>query len=268
MAWSNTWWTHSGMMHLPLRCTKSATTICWWRQHHVCNTGRNTAADQCITTFLWAMAAQCQFGENQASHFWLQSQGVQLSHSMAMKWSASRRTCTLGLKLRATKEGSRRLVSLFLLTKQCMPWIVDAPFYTCVIPSSAASFLTAWYCPLLVITNIFACEVWAINNQVGKLTEQLRRHFWSMYLVSEAALQAIILAEFGRFPSCFHWWQQILRYYNRINNLPDDDRLIQCAFLESLHDQAYCFWSHRVQTWLQLQSTALNIEDDICQSGY
>ena len=76
----------------------------------------------------------------------------------------------------------------------------------------------------------------------------------------------IVLAEFGRYPLRFHWWQQILRYHNRINNLPDDERLIQCAFVEGLHDQAYCFWSHKVQTWLQLQSTAFNIEDEICVS--
>ena len=74
----------------------------------------------------------------------------------------------------------------------------------------------------------------------------------------------IVLAEFGRYPLRFHWWQQNLRYHNRINNLPDDERLIQCAFVKGLHDQAYCFWSHKVQTWLQLQSTALNIEDEIC----
>ena len=28
----------------------------------------------------------------------------------------------------------------------------------------------------------------------------------------------------------------------------------------------YCFWSHKVQTWLQLQPTAFNIEDEICVS--
>ena len=39
-----------------------------------------------------------------------------------------------------------------------------------------------------------------------------------------------------------------------------------CAFVEGLHDQAYCFWSHKVQTWLQQQSTALSIEDEICVS--
>ena len=75
---------------------------------------------------------------------------------------------------------------------------------------------------------------------------------------STAAL--LVLAEFGRYPLHFHWWQQILRYHNRINNLPDDERLIRCAFVEGLHDQAYCFESHKLQTWLQLQSTALNIE--------
>ena len=71
----------------------------------------------------------------------------------------------------------------------------------------------------------------------------------------------IVLAEFGRYPLRFHCWQQILRYHNRI--LSDDGRLIQCAFVEGLHDQAYHFWSHGVQRWLQLQSTALNIEDEI-----
>ena len=45
-----------------------------------------------------------------------------------------------------------------------------------------------------------------------------------------------VLAEFGRYPLCFHWWQQILRYHNRINNLSNDERLIQCAFVEGMHD--------------------------------
>ena len=44
--------------------------------------------------------------------------------------------------------------------------------------------------------------------------------------------------------------------------LSNGERLIQCAFVEGLHDQAYRFWSHGVQRWLQLQSTALNIEDE------
>ena len=31
------------------------------------------------------------------------------------------------------------------------------------------------------------------------------------------------------------------QYHNSINNLPDDERLIQCASVKGLHDQAHCF---------------------------
>ena len=120
---------------------------------------------------------------------------------------------------------------------------------------------------LVLPVLIYASEVWAVDKEVGKSAEQLHRQF-SKHVLGVRGLTAIliVLAEFGRYPLRLHWWQQILRYHNRINNLPDDEQLIQCAFVEGLHDQAYCFWSHRVQTWLQLQSTAWNIEDEICVS--
>ena len=66
-----------------------------------------------------------------------------------------------------------------------------------------------------------------------------------------------------------HGWEedeQVLRYHNRINNLSNDERLIQSAFVEGLHDPSYRFWSHDVQ--LQVQSTALNIEDEINVSAF
>ena len=114
-----------------------------------------------------------------------------------------------------------------------------------------------------------ASELWAVDEEVGKLAEQLHRQFLKHVLaigVRGNTATLVVLAEFGRYPLRFHWWQQILRYHNRINSLSDDGRLIQCAFVEGLHDQAYHFWSHGVQRWLQLQSTALNIEDEICVS--
>ena len=99
---------------------------------------------------------------------------------------------------------------------------------------------------------------------VGESAEQLHRQYLKHVLGVEAALQPpMFWLSLATYPLRFHWWQQILQYHNRINNLPDDERLIQFAFVEGLHDQAYCFWSHRVQTWLQLQSTALNLEDEI-----
>ena len=114
-----------------------------------------------------------------------------------------------------------------------------------------------------------ASEVWAVDEKVGKSAEQLHTQIFLKHIFGVRGNTAtlIVLADFGRYPLRFHWWQQILRYHIRINNLPDDERLIQCAFVEGLHDQAYHFWSHGVQRWLQLQSTALNIESDKCQYG-
>ena len=87
----------------------------------------------------------------------------------------------------------------------------------------------------------YACEVWAIDKEVGESAEQLHRQILKHVLRGSTATP-LVLAEFGRYPLRFNWWQQSLQ--NRINNLPDDERLIQCAFVEGLHDQAYCFWSH------------------------
>ena len=44
--------------------------------------------------------------------------------------------------------------------------------------------------------------------------------------------------------------------------MSDDEHLIRCAFVEGLHNLSYHFWSHDAQKWLQLQSTALDIEDE------
>ncbi len=74
----------------------------------------------------------------------------------------------------------------------------------------------------------------------------------SFFAQPDSTANVIVLAELGRFPLCFHWWQQILRYHNRIDDLSDDERLIKCAFVEGMHDPAHLFWSHKVHNWLQV----------------
>ena len=93
----------------------------------------------------------------------------------------------------------------------------------------------------------YASEVWAVDEEVGKSAEQLHRQFLKHVLGVRNTATLILLAEFGRYPLRFHWWQQILRYHNRINNLSHGECLIQCAFVEGLydHDQAYRF----LQPW-------------------
>ena len=130
-------------------------------------------------------------------------------------------------------------------------------------PKHRCKFFDSLVLPILS----YASEVWAVDKEVGKSAEQLHRQFLKHVLGGRGnTASLIVLAEFGCYPLCFHWWQQILRYHNRINNLSDDERLIQCAFVEGMHDKAYRFWSHGVQKWLQTQSAALNIEDEICVS--
>ena len=170
----------------------------------------------------------------------------------------------LGFELHATKNlshGVSKLVSaankaMHAMNRRCAFLHISDPKQRCKLFDS-----------LVLPILSYASEVWAVDKKVGESAEQLHWQFLKHVLgVRGSTATLIVLAEFGRYPLRFHWWQQILRYHNRINNLPDDECLIQCAFVEGLHDQAYCFWSHRVQTWLQLQSTALKIEDEICVS--
>ena len=110
----------------------------------------------------------------------------------------------------------------------------------------------------------YASEVWAVDDKIGDAAELLHRQFLEHLLgVRDSTANVIVLAEPGRFPLCFHWWQQILRYPNRINDLFDNERLIKCAFVEGMHDPAHLFWSHKVHTWLQGHSVGLGIEDEL-----
>ena len=87
----------------------------------------------------------------------------------------------------------------------------------------------------------YACEVWAVDKEMGESAEQLHRQFLKHALgVRGNTATLIVLAEFGGYPLHFHWWQQILRYHNRINKLPDDERPIQCAFVEGALQGASC----------------------------
>ena len=170
----------------------------------------------------------------------------------------------LGFEFHATKSlahGVSKLVSaankaMHAMNRRCAFLHISDPKQRCNLFDS-----------LVLPILSYACEVWAVDEEVGKPAEQLHRHFLKHVLgVRGNTANLIVLAEFGRYPLRFHWWQQILRYHNRINNLSDDERLIKCAFVEGLHDPSYRFWSHDVQKWLQMQSTALHIEDEISVS--
>ena len=170
----------------------------------------------------------------------------------------------LGFEFHATKSlahGVSKLVSaaskaMHAMNRRCAFLHISDPIQRCKLFDSLV---------LPILSH--AGEVWAVDEGVGEAAEQLHRRFLKHVLgVRDSTANLVVLAEFGRHPLCFHWWQQILRYHNRINSLSDDERLIKCAFVEGLHDTSHQFWSHKVQTWLQAQSTALHLEDDLSVS--
>ncbi len=56
----------------------------------------------------------------------------------------------------------------------------------------------------------YASEVWAVNDKIGDTAELLHRQFLKHLLgVRDSTANVTVLAELGRFPLCFHWWQQI-----------------------------------------------------------
>ena len=78
----------------------------------------------------------------------------------------------------------------------------------------------------------YACEVWAVNTNVGEAAEVLHRSFLKHLLgVRICTANEIALAEFGRFPLQVHFWQQILRYHHRVVAL-DNSRLVKLAMVD------------------------------------
>ncbi len=166
-------------------------------------------------------------------------------------------TSILGFEFHATNwhtaSHSLSLLQRKQINRRCALLPISDPELRCKLFDSLVL-------PILSYTS----EVWGVDKKIGDAAELLHRQFLKHLLgFRDSTANVIVLAELGRFPLCFHWWQQILRYHNRINNPSDDERLIKCAFVEGMHDPAHLFWSHKVHTWLQGQPVVLSIEDDL-----
>ena len=107
--------------------------------------------------------------------------------------------------------------------------------------------MTSLFDSLVLPILSYASDVWAVDDGIGESAEQLHRQFLKHLLgVRDSTANAVVLAELGCYPQRIHWWQQILRYHNRINTLLDVEELNQCAFVEGLHDPSHYFGSHKV----------------------
>ena len=83
-------------------------------------------------------------------------------------------------------------------------------------------------------TVSYGCEVWGVNPKIGEAAELLHRDFLKHLLgVRKSTMNEIVLAELGRFPLQFHFWQQILRFHHRALTLRESC-LVKLAFPEEV----------------------------------
>jgi hypothetical protein len=88
-------------------------------------------------------------------------------------------------------------------------------------------------CPVLS----YACEVWIGCTRAKRLqqAEQVHKMFMRGILgVNKTTSTFVVLGEFGRYPLEYFWWQQTLKYYDRLRG-STPDRLLYCAYQTQLH---------------------------------
>ncbi len=115
-------------------------------------------------------------------------------------------------------------------------------------------------CPVLS----YACEVWTGCTGAKGLqqAEQVHRMFLRGILeVNKTTSTFVVLGEFGRYPLEYFWWQQTLKYYDRLRESTPDHMLYyayqtQLQMLSVLNDNQQC-WLRNVQLWLDDQGVGV-----------
>ena len=140
-------------------------------------------------------------------------------------------------------------------------------FWASGILLCSASYWTPWFVPILS----YACEVWAVNPNVGEAAEVLHRSFLKHLLgVETCTANETVLTEFGRLPLQVHFWQQILRHHHRVVAL-DNSRLVKLAMVdgctlsasESVTAATNKGWQYCVGSFLEQHSQQLFHSFDI-----
>jgi len=135
----------------------------------------------------------------------------------------------LGLKLHITrgmvvaidKLTATGKKALFTLRRRCNDLSITDPEVMCQLFNSLVR-------PILS----YACEVWIGCTGAKGLqqAEQVHRMFLRGILgVNKTTSTFTVLGEFGRYPLEYFWWQQTLKYYDRLRE-STPDRLLYCAY--------------------------------------
>ena len=125
----------------------------------------------------------------------------------------------LGFEFHATKNLAHGVSQLVSAAKKSDAFHEPQMASHCaLLPISDPELRCKLFDSLVLPILSYASEVWGVDEKIGDAAELLHRQFLKHILgVRGSTANVIVLAELGRFPLCFHWWQQILRYHNRIN---------------------------------------------------
>jgi hypothetical protein len=151
----------------------------------------------------------------------------------------------LGLELHSTKGMAVAIAkltavgkkALFALRRKCNDLSITDSEVMCQLFDSLV-------CPVLS----YACEVWTgcTGGKGLQQVEQVHRMFLRGILgVNKTTSTFVVLGEFGRYPLEYFWWQQTLKYYDRLRK-STVDRLLYCAYqtqiqmLSMLNDNQQC----------------------------
>ncbi len=139
--------------------------------------------------------------------------------------------------------------ALFALRRKCNDLSITDPEVMCQLFDSLVR-------PVLS----YACEVWTSCTGAKGLQQvkQVHRMFLRGILgVNKTTSIFVVLGEFERYPLEYFWWQQTLKYYDRLwESTPD--RVLYCAYqtqlqmLNVFNDNQQC-WLRNVQLWLDKQ---------------
>ncbi len=111
--------------------------------------------------------------------------------------------------------------ALFALCRRCNDLSITNPEVMCQLFDSLVR-------PVLS----YACEMWTGCTGAKGLqqAEQVHRMFLRGILgVNKATSTFAVLGEFGRYPLEYFWWQQTLKYYDRLRE-STPDRLLYYAY--------------------------------------
>jgi hypothetical protein len=128
---------------------------------------------------------------------------------------------TRGMAVAIAKLTTAGKKALFTLRRRCNDLSITNPEVMCQLFDSLV-------CPVLS----YACEVWTSCTGAKRLqqAEQVHRMFLRGILgVNKTTSTFVVLGEFGRYPLEYFWWQQTLKYYDRLRE-STPDRLLYYAY--------------------------------------